>query len=64
MEPFGGLDSLLGESLLDPSDDSIDGSNYVPPEGALLGDSLEAAVCGANLWILFEDLLRLSPEEL
>ena len=34
-------EALLGDSTLNPSDGSPDGSNGGPPEGALLGASLE-----------------------
>ena len=43
--PYG---SLLVDSLMDTPYVSFDGSNYVPPEGVLLGDSLEEAGCGGN----------------
>ena len=35
------FEALLGDSTLNPSDGSPDGSNGGPPEGALLGASLE-----------------------
>ena len=49
---------MLGDSLLDPSDVSFDGPNYVPPEVVLLGCSLEEAGCGAESWRLFEALVH------
>ena len=42
---------------MDPSDGSFDGSNDIPPEGALLGDILEEAGCGSDSWRLFEALI-------
>ena len=54
--PYG---SLVGDSLLNPSDGSFDGSHDVPPEGdipaegALLGDPNEESGCGSNPWILY-----------
>ena len=48
--PYG---SLVGDSLLNPSDGSFDGSLEVPPEGALLGDPNEESGCGSNPWILY-----------
>ena len=53
--PYG---SLLGDSLLDTSDDSFDGYNDVPPEGALFGDSLEESECGSDSWRRFETLVH------
>ena len=49
--PYG---SLLGDSLLNPSDGSFDGSSDVPPKGALLGVQLKRPAVGptreAFLW--------------
>ena len=42
--PYG---SFLGDSILNPSDGSFDGSIDVPPKGALLGGPVEEAGCGA-----------------
>ena len=53
--PYG---SLVGDSLLNPSDGSFDGSHDVPPEGALLGGPNEESGCGSNLWSLFEALIH------
>ena len=47
---------------MDHSDGSFDGSNDGPPEGKFLGDSLQEAGCGANLWSPFDEFLRLDPE--
>ena len=51
-------DSLVGDSILNPSGGSFDGSINVPPESALLGDPNEEAGCGSNLWRLFEALIH------
>ena len=47
MEPFCGLDSLLGEYPTNPSDASPDSSNDIPIEDALLGASLEGINSGS-----------------
>ena len=39
-------DLFLGDSLLNPSDGSFDGSSDVPPKGELLGGPIEEADCG------------------
>ena len=49
---------------MDPSYVSFGGSNDGPPEGALLGDSLEETGGWDNLWSVFEEFLRLASEEL
>ena len=50
--------SLVGDSLLNPSDGSFDGSRDVLPGGALLGDPNEESGCGSNSWNLFEALIH------
>ena len=42
--PYG---LLLGDSVLNPSDGFFDGSSDVPPNGSLLGGTIEEAGCGA-----------------
>ena len=44
--------SLLEESHLNPSDGPLDGPNYGPPGGALLGTSLEGITCGSSRRLL------------
>ena len=39
--------SFLGDSLLNYSDGSFDGSSDVPPNSELLGGPIEEAGCGA-----------------
>ena len=38
---------MLEESPVNPSDGSSDGTNDVPPVGALIGDSLEGITSGS-----------------